>query len=68
MEPKRKRYQLILGKFPIVEISQAHFVLSIKDKFGIRIQRPPGCDLRPGDLLTLYTEVLAEQPNGNQTN
>lgn len=60
----RRRLQLILGKFPIVEISQNHFVISIKDKFGLRVTRPPNCDLRPGDLLTLYTEVLTEEkPN-----
>ncbi len=58
---RRRRLQLILGKFPIVEISETHFVLAIKDKFAFRVTRPPGCDLRHGDLLTIYTEVLTEE-------
>lgn len=59
----RLRYQLILGKFPIVKIEkdqlgnvQASIRIS-KDTFMI-IGPPPNSDVREGDLLTLYTEVL----------
>lgn len=61
----RRRYQLILGKFPVVEINDHVIVLRISDSppLFIRTTVPANTDVRLGDLLTLYTEVLSERPN-----
>ena len=60
MKLSTRRYQLILGKFPIVEIHGTIAVLSIQDKLFLRIPIPSGADVRVGDLLSVYTEVLAK--------
>lgn len=60
-----RRYQLHLGKYPIVEVNETNFVLKLSEKQFLRITRPPNSDIRLNDILTLYTEVLAqERPNG----
>lgn len=61
----RRRYQLILGKFPIVEINDRIIVLRISDSppLFIRTSVPANADVRQGDLLTLYTEVLCNERN-----
>jgi hypothetical protein len=60
----RRRLRLNLGKFRVIEISPAHFVIDIGNKTVIRVNRPPGIDIQMNDLLTFYTEVLTvEKPN-----
>jgi hypothetical protein len=58
----RRRYQLPLGKFPIVELTDRLMVLRVSDSppLFIRTTYPPGSDVQTGDLLTLYTEVLVK--------
>jgi hypothetical protein len=62
-----RRHLLILGKFPIVEITRsfAYFiiVLDLGNSHFIRTTCPLTSDVRKGDLLTLYTEVLQETPH-----
>ncbi len=57
------RLQLILGKFPVVRLTDTHFVLKLGGTTEMTIQRPPRCDIRDGDLLTLYTEVMLAKPS-----
>lgn len=63
--PRRLRHQLILGKFPIVEITRGltsyTIVLAAQDKLFIRTTCPLTSDVKVGDLLTMYTEVLAQE-------
>lgn len=59
----RLRYRLILGKFQVVKIDKdqlGNIQVAIKinkDSFII-FGPPPNTDVREGDILTLYTEVL----------
>jgi hypothetical protein len=63
MEPSKDalRHKLILGKFPVTKIERSafgfKFVLQLP---GIKLvlDVPITADVREGDLLTLYTEVL----------
>ena len=60
----RRRLRLNLGKFQVIEVTPAHFVVDIGQKAYLRVSRPPGADIQMNDLLTLYTEVLTqEKPN-----
>lgn len=52
------RLQLVLGKFPVVKVTSTNFVLKLGGTTEMTIQRPALADIRDGDLLTLYTEVL----------
>ena len=65
MEPPQTalRYQLILGKFPVIKIDKdpfdkLQFVLDVGKKVYMVCTPPPNADVKEGDLLTLYTEVL----------
>jgi hypothetical protein len=62
MDQTLPRLGLILGKFPVIEVGPTFFVIEMKSGFYIRTSRPPGTDIRVGDLLTIYTEVL-RSPN-----
>jgi hypothetical protein len=63
--PKRLRHQLILGKLPVIEVirglTNQTIILSIADKYFLRTTCPLTSDVKVGDLLTLYTEVLAQE-------
>ena len=63
--PDRRRYQLILGKFPVTQIKTAlgqyEIVLDMGKDLYIITHAPLTSDIRQGDLLTLYTEVLARE-------
>jgi hypothetical protein len=58
----RVRHKLILGKFPVLAVQRStngfRFSLQLP---GVKLilEVPPSADVREGDLLTLYTEVLA---------
>lgn len=55
-----------MGKFPVIEIKRNinHFdvTLDIQGKLFLTFPVPLTSDVRIGDLLTLYTEVLVSIP------
>lgn len=64
----RPRLKLVLGKFPVARVIKTPwgFAFSltlpgIKEKLVISV--PDHADVREGDLLTLYTEVLTNAPS-----
>lgn len=61
------RYKLILGRFRVEKITElgASLEFSIRlPGLGCLICTGPKADVKEGDLLTLYTEVLANaQPS-----
>jgi len=66
--PKQMRATLPLLKARITDRSSGHFTLSFGSEYGspttIRISCDTSVfDLRDGDLLTLYTEVLLAKPS-----
>lgn len=56
------RFKLVLGKFPIVRLTNNTFTLKLGGTTEMTIRRPDHADIRDGDLLTLYTEVLLSAP------
>ena len=52
------RLRLVLGKFRVTEVSETSFKLQLGGSTTATISRPPRSDIRDGDLLTLYTEVM----------
>jgi hypothetical protein len=61
----RRRYRLNLGKYPVVEVIPGEknitVVIDMQNKMFIRMAVPLSADVRVSDLLTLYTEVLAQE-------
>ena len=62
------RYRLILGKFRVKAISQGltglKATLDLGSSVTMVVDCPIRADVKLGDLLTLYTEVLVnDQPN-----
>ena len=56
------RYQIILGKFRVTRVIEKGRALEFNIELpglGQLICSGPKADVREGDLLTLYTEVLA---------
>jgi hypothetical protein len=57
------RYQLLLGKFPIKrvhhELGQLKIAIELPGLGIMIVPIPSNVDAREGDLLTLYTEILA---------
>lgn len=65
--PKRFRAVLPLLKGRVVDRGDAHFKIAIGGSTTITVQcKTAMYDIRDGDLLTLYTEVLLAQPTGAQ--
>lgn len=66
MEPfgNKVRLKLVIGKFPVLraERSGAGFQVAIDMLNGVKLifSGPFTADVREGDLLTLYTEVLTD--------
>jgi hypothetical protein len=53
------RLKLILGKFPVRHISVDRIMTIRLPSLGImQVPLPPSADVREGDLLTIYTEIL----------
>lgn len=70
ISPERLRYKLLLGKFAVrhVEEKGAYLIFSIDlPGLGLLICSGPKADVKEGDLLTLYTEVLAHAPTHQGT-
>ena len=55
-----------MGKYPVTEVivgeSNQTISIDMKNKFFLRVTVPLSADVRVGDLLTLYTEVLQKEP------
>lgn len=56
------RYRLVLGKFAVTERSGATMKLALGGSTTMTVQIPENADVRAGDLLTLYTEILSGFP------
>lgn len=60
------RLRLILGKFRVTKVSPGlqgcRITIDIGNSVTMNIDSPIPADVRLGDLLTLYTEVLAHAP------
>jgi hypothetical protein len=65
MEPTKAqmRLVLVLGKFRVTDKTETTMKLALGGSTTMTISIPPYADVRPGDLLTLYTEVLYAQPS-----
>lgn len=60
------RLRLLLGKFQVKwvnpGVSGMKFALDMGNAITLNGDCPIRADIRVGDLLTLYTEVLADEP------
>lgn len=68
-DPKPIRAILPLLRAPIVDRGPHHFKLAIGAAYGAPTTITITCDtsmydLRDGDILTLYTEVMLAKPSG----
>ena len=56
----RKPYRLILqlGKFRVLERQNLSMKLELGGSTTMTVTLPPNAEVRTGDILTLYTEVL----------
>lgn len=61
------RFKLVLGKYRVIRIQpvpDGHaMVLDLGNSVKMTVIVPPIADVREGDLLTLYTEVLTCPPS-----
>jgi hypothetical protein len=64
MEPPQTplRYVLILGKYRVIERGEGVMKLALGGSTTMTVTLPPQADVRAGDILTLYTEVLYAKP------
>lgn len=58
------RFRLVLGKFPVVHVDDLSFQLKLGGTTEMVVAKPPHADVRDGDMLSLYTEVLIKPPQG----
>ena len=63
MEPSKStlRARLILGKFRVLERTETSMKVALGGSTTMTVSVEPFMDVRDGDLLTLYTEVLLAQ-------
>jgi hypothetical protein len=59
----KNRYILNLGKYRVLERTETHMKLALGGSTVMTVSLPPQADVRTGDILTLYTEVLYANPN-----
>lgn len=63
---KLPRLKLFLGKFRVTRVEKQpigfRFFLDLPGLGGLIVDVPIQADVREGDLLTLYTEVLSNAP------
>lgn len=61
------RIRVVMGKFPVVQVKQVgamwHATLDWGNSVHSTMKLPFKPDLREGDLLTVYTEMLSCQPS-----
>jgi hypothetical protein len=56
------RLVLVLGKFRVTERTNLTMKIALGGSTTMTVTLPPQADVREGDLLTLYTEVLYANP------
>jgi hypothetical protein len=56
--PKQPHLVLVLGKFPVVKREDRLMTIKLGGTTEMRVMLPDIADVRDGDILTLYTEVL----------
>jgi hypothetical protein len=59
----KNRYILNLGKYRVLERTETHMKLALGGSTVMTVSLPPQADVRTGDILTLYTEVLYANPD-----
>jgi hypothetical protein len=62
MPDPRPRYQVILGKFRVTQVHERIYGLEFNIELpglGQLICTGPKADVKEGDMLTLYTEILS---------
>ena len=59
---KPLRLVLVLGKFRVLERENLQMKVALGGSTTMTISLPPQADVKAGDLLTFYTEVLYAQP------
>jgi len=62
MVDKRLRYQIVLGKFRVDRVTEHGSSLEFSihlPNLGQLVCTGPRADVREGDLLTIYTEILS---------
>lgn len=64
MSDQQRRFVLVLGKFPVVKLTHRKMTLKLGGTTEMTVNIPPHADVRDGDLLTLYTEVLLAPAKG----
>ena len=64
MEPTKAQVRLILvlGKFRVTERQHNLMKIALGGSTTMTVTLPDGADVREGDILTLYTEVLYANP------
>lgn len=64
MEPAKTALRLVLnlGKYRVTERENLQMKLALGGSTTMTVTLPPHADVKAGDLLTLYTEVLYAKP------
>ena len=62
-DPKPLRIVLNLGKYRVLERSELQMKLALGGSTTMTVDLTPFMDVKAGDLLTLYTEVLYAKPS-----
>jgi hypothetical protein len=57
------RARLILGKFRVLERSEAEMKVALGGSTTMTVRLEPFMDVKAGDLITLYTEVFLAKPS-----
>jgi hypothetical protein len=71
MEPTEAplRFILPLGKFPVIERRNNFMIIRLSgphgEPYSLLCALPDRADVRVGDILTLYTEVLYDKTTSN---
>ena len=60
--PSQMRFILQLGKYRVTERTEAQMKLALGGSTTMTVSLPPNVDVKAGDILTLYTEVLYANP------
>ena len=64
---KSLRYRIILGKFPVTKVDKGltgcRMVVKLPGSVSLTADMPVNADVKIGDLLTFYTEVLRAEPS-----
>lgn len=60
---RQMRMILVLGKYRVSQKSEGTIKVELGGSTTMTFGLPEICDVREGDLLTLYTEVLMKAPD-----